>query len=80
MASDRTAVGGRGRCQVNDDVSQTDNALQAVWPIEVGKHGAGAVVAPEGTLLRVTNQSEEVVTAKQTGQDTAGDITATNDQ
>lgn len=80
MASDRTAVGGRGRCQVNDDVSQTGNALQAVWPIEVGKHGAGAVVAPEGTLLRVANQSEDAVMAKQTGQDTAGDITATNDQ
>ena len=80
MASDRTAVGGRGRCQVNDDVSQTDNALQAVWPIEVGKYGAGAVFAPEGALLRVTDQSEDAVMAKQTGQDAAGDITATNDQ
>jgi len=65
---------------VNDDVSQTDNALQAVWPIEVGKHGAGAVVAPEGTLLRVANQSEDAVTAKQTGQDAASDITAADDQ
>jgi hypothetical protein len=60
--------------------ARPSNALQAVWPIEVGKHGAGAVVAPEGTLLRVANQSEDAVMAKQTGQDAASDITAADDQ
>ena len=80
MASDRSPVGSRGRCQVDDNVSQSSNALQAVWPIEVGKHGAGAVFTPKGALLRVADQSEDAVMAKQTGQDAAGDITATDDQ
>ena len=65
---------------MDDDVSQAGNALQAVWPIEIGQHGAGAVFTPERALLRVADQSEDAVMAKQSGQHAAGDITAADDQ
>jgi hypothetical protein len=34
----------------------------------------------KATLLRVADQGENAVVAKQTGQDAAGNITATDDQ
>jgi hypothetical protein len=53
---------------MDDDVSQTGNALQAGWLIEVGQHGSGTVFAPEGALPGSRNQREDAVMAKQTGQ------------
>jgi hypothetical protein len=65
---------------VDDDLGQAGNALQAGGSIKVGEQWFGALVAPESELLRVANQGENAVVAKQPGQETAGDISTTDDQ
>ena len=47
------AIDARGRRQMDDDVGQTSDTLQTVRLIEVGQHGSGALVTPEGALLGV---------------------------
>lgn len=65
---------------MDDDVSQTANASQAVRLIQVSHYGSGALVTPEGALFGVADERKNAVVAEQTGQDTARDITATDDQ
>jgi len=49
---------------MDDDLSQTGNALQTVALIEVGKNGCGAMVTPESELLPVANQGKDKVMTK----------------
>lgn len=65
---------------MDDDLGQTGNALQRGASIEVGKHRSGTFVAPERGLLRVADQGENAVVAKQPWQQTAGNISTTDDQ
>jgi hypothetical protein len=64
----------------HDDVGQTGDALQAVWLIEVGKHGSGPVSRQKARWDGSRNERENTVMAKQAGQDAAGNITAADDQ
>ena len=65
---------------MDDDLRQAGNTSQAVGSIKIGEHGSGAIVAPEGDLFRVADQGENAVVAKQPGQETAGNISTTDDQ
>jgi hypothetical protein len=49
------------------DVGQAANALQTGRPIEVGKDGVGAMIAPESALHRIAQQGEDPKMAEQTG-------------
>lgn len=65
---------------MHDDVGKAGDALQADWLVEIAKHGPGTIATPESALPRVAQQRENVVMADQAGQDTARNITATDDQ
>ena len=58
------ALACRGWRQMDDDLSQTGNALQTVALIEVGKNGSGAIVTPESEVLPVANQGKDKVMTK----------------
>jgi hypothetical protein len=73
-----SAIGGGARWK--DDVSQTGNALQAVRPIEVGKHGAAPFSRQKAHCCGIADQRENAVMAKQTGKHAASDVTAADDQ
>ncbi len=65
---------------MDDEFSKTGNALQAGGLIEVSQHRSGTILAPESALLRVAHEREDTVMAKQKRQQSARNITATDDQ
>ena len=62
------------------NVGQSGNALQTGRAIEVGQDRSCACGTPECELRRVAQQGEDPIMAQQTGQGTAGDIAAPDDQ
>lgn len=65
---------------MDDEFGKTDNALQAGGLIEISQHRSGTILAPESALFRVPHEREDTVMAKQKRQQSARNITATNDQ
>ena len=75
-----TCLPGGRRREMNNDLGKAGNTLQGVGAIEVGKYRYAALLTPESDLRRIANQGVNAVMAEQSGQETAGNISAADDQ
>ena len=69
-----------GRRQVQDQVGEAAQTLEALAVVEIAKHRSDAERAPFRRPLGTANKHQQPIVATQEGKRTAGDVAAADDK